>query len=135
MFEISFDENLEIGKKLKWSVLKYGFCSYFALAYANKYPSYDRFLAVMEYDDFLEKEYVVHFLVIDENVFIDAYGTYDDWEKSVNDITDIEFMDLRTKEVSKEFVIEMIKQDMGFDEELYDTIRNFVNEAYEMGTI
>jgi hypothetical protein len=130
MFNIPFNEDLKIGEGLRWSSLKYGLCSYFALAYSNKYPSYNHFLAVMEYDEEVEKEYLVHFLVLKENKLIDAYGTWTNWEASVRDITDIKFMELTTKEVDKEFVLEVIEEDVGYDEKLYHTIKKFVDNAY-----
>ncbi|MCY8577535.1 hypothetical protein MOD24_16955 [Bacillus haynesii] len=127
---IPFNENLKISEDLSWGMLKYGLCSYFTLAYVNKYHS-ERFLAIMEYDDELEKEYLVHFLVVNEqNIFIDAEGTYSKWRDAVKDMTDIEFMDLRTKEVNKDFITKMIEEDMGFDDEIYEPIKNFVNNTY-----
>lgn len=130
MTNIPFDENLEITKDLPWSILKYGLCSYFTLAYANKYSDYQRFLAVMEYDEEIKKEYLVHFLIISGDKFIDAYGTYNNWKESVKDMTDVGFMELTAKEVDNKFVVQIIEEDMGFDKDLYNKIENFVNTAY-----
>lgn len=124
-----FDENVRINESLTWGMLKYGFCSYFSLAYTSKYPSKE-FLAVMEYDEDLEKEYLVHFLVIDDDRFIDAEGTYKNWKMAVKDITDIAFMTLRTREVDKDFVMEMIEEDMGYEEGIYRAIHDFVHRQY-----
>lgn len=127
---ITFNENLKIGGGLSLGMLKYGLCSYFSLAYANKHHS-ERFLAIMEYDDELEKEYLVHFLVVNkQNLFIDAEGVYTNWEDSVKDMTDIEYMDLRTMEVNKDFIMNMIIEDMGFDDKIYEIIKSFVNNTY-----
>lgn len=126
-----FNEELRIGENLYWSMLKYGLCSYFALVYAKKYALTKKtFLAIMEYDEELEKEYLVHILIKSDDNLIDAYGSYNNWQDSVKDITDIEFMELRTKEVSKEFILKTIEDDMGFDQKLYDTILDFVKKTY-----
>lgn len=130
MFKKFFDENLDIGNGITWSALKYGLCSYFALAYSNKHPKYNRFLAIMEYDQELKKEYLVHYLITGNNVLIDAYGTYKSWRDSISDMTDIEYMSLLVKEVNRAKVIESIEKDMGFSKEMYKVIQNFVNAAY-----
>lgn len=127
---VVFDESIRIDDSMTWGMLKYGLCSYFALAYASKYPS-EKILAVMEYDDELESEYLVHFLVIaDDGSFIDAEGTYKEWNEAVKDITDIEFMVLRPKEVDQDFVMRSIEEDMGYEEDRFSVIRDFVHVQY-----
>jgi len=126
----TFNQNVIINEELSWGMLKYGLCSYFSLAYANKYPS-ERFLAIIEYDEEVEKEYLVHFLVVDElNIFVDAEGTYSDWRGSIKDMTDVEFMNLRTKEVDKSFVMQTIEEEIGFDNAWYKSIEKFVDTMY-----
>lgn len=126
-----FDESFEIKDGLVWGTLKYGLCSYFALAYATKYPGNPSFLAIKEYDEEMEKEYLVHYLVIQQDgSFRDAEGVYNDWDDSVREMTDIEFMELRTAVVDKEAVRACIEEDMGFDTALFQTICDVVQEQY-----
>lgn len=127
---VDFDEKLRIDECLTWGMLKYGLCSYFVLAYVKKYPILNRFLAIMEYDSELEKEYLVHFLVISDDYFIDAEEKYVNWENSIKQMTDVEFMEFRIKIVNESFVRKLIEKDMGFDEQLFKLICNFVNKAY-----
>lgn len=125
-----FDEEYRIDESMTWGMLKYGFCSYFVLAYTAKYPS-EKVMAVMEYDEELKKEYLVHFLVITDNYsFVDAEGAYTDWSESVKNMTDVEFMTLRAREVGKEFVMHSIEEDMGYDDSTYKVIYDFVHRKY-----
>ena len=130
MFQYKYDKNLLIEKNLSWGMLKYGLCSYFALAYANQNEEYNRFFAVMEYDEDLEKEYLVHILVVGKGVLIDSEGEWVDWRDAVGDIADIQYMTLRTREINKDSLIELIKKDIGFNTSLYQLIEEFVSEAY-----
>lgn len=129
---IAYDKDLRISGGLWWGILKYGLCSYFSLAYASKYPGTGRFLAIMEHDAELENDYLVHFLNIDEkrHLFQDAEGTYTEWRDSVSEMTDNEFMDLFVMEVDKAYVLKLIEEDLGYDEEMYKTIEKFVHKVY-----
>lgn len=128
--KVEVNDELHIGCDLTWSSLKYGLCGYFSLAWQEKYPLYDKFLAVMEYDEELEQEYLVHFLVIYNDMYLDAYGVYASWREAVNDITDIEFMNLSVREVSKGDIIKMIEEDMSFNDNIYSIISDFVSKVY-----
>lgn len=128
---IPFDEKLKIGDHLIWNTLKYGYCSYFALAYQQKYPRYTQFLAIMEYDEEVEKEYLVHFLIIDGKEYVDAFGRYTKWYESVKEMVDIEFMDLRTYVVENGFIKGLIEEDFGrIDTVVYNDIKAFVDLVY-----
>lgn len=129
-FEIFENKKLSETSELTWNVLKYGFCSYFALAYAELNNA-NSFLLVQEYDEDLENFYLVHFYAIENEGLVDAYGVYDNWRSGVNEIVDIEYMELRTKVVTKTDVVKTIEHDMGFDENLYNEILTFVKNNYK----
>jgi len=128
--KMPFDEKYKIDGTLDWGTLKYGLCSYFAMAYAEKYKS-KRFLAILEDDEEMGKKYLVHFLVILENGdFLDAEKSYTSWKESVEEMTDIEYMDLVTEMVNISYIKKAIDHDLGYDESLYRMIQRFVNEVY-----
>lgn len=126
-----YDANLYIGDELRWGTLKYGLCSYFALAYAKTHPAVTSFLAIREYDEDMQKEYLVHYLVVQpDGSFLDAEGRYSKWDTSIEEMTDVSFMELRQSIVNKSDIETCIEEDMGFDTELFQTICHFVQEHY-----
>lgn len=129
--KIKYDPNLKLDNELPWSILKYGLCSYFALAYAKAFPAQKPLLVITEYDRELELEYLVHVLVqTDAGTFIDAENEYNSWRESVAEMTDIEFMELGTKEQSTEQIRALIEHDIGYDPDTAHTINEFVRENY-----
>lgn len=108
------------------SMLKYGLCSYFALAYNETHPT-AKIIVIMEYDSFVNKSYLVHMVVeIPSGKYLDSMGTYDTLTDSTNDITDIEFMTLSHKEETPKNVRTLIELDIGFDQILYENIKTYV---------
>lgn len=129
----TFNEKLEVFDGIQWGSLKYGLCSYFALAYQEIFPDFNEFFVVREYDEDLEKHYLVHVLAKRGDLLVDAEGSYsvDEWELSTKEIVDIEHMQLDTIILKKADIVSLIEEDFGwFNTEFYDEIKSFVSEVY-----
>lgn len=126
----TISDTLHTPNGLPVSILKYGYCSYFALAYVEKHPTVKQLFAVMEYDPDLDAHYLVHILFQFNDQLADAHGIYTSWQESIADITDIEFMDLSINPIDQDAIRRLIEIDLGFDDELYNDIRSFVETNY-----
>ena len=104
---------------------KYGFCSYYALAY-SVFHKKKEVIFIEEYDEEMEKYYFVHMAILEEEKFRDALGTYEKFEDMM-DFTDIEVDKCRWNVFDVDKIKVFIEEDMGFfDEAIYQKAIQFV---------
>lgn len=129
----TFNENLEVFDGIEWGSLKYGICSYFALAYQEVFPDFDEFLIIKEYDKELENNYLIHVLAKRGKTLVDAENYYEleDWKKSVEEMIDVQFMELNTVVVKKEELLEIMNEDFGLvNKDLFNKTKLFISKTY-----
>lgn len=122
---------------MTWGSLKYGYCSYFALAY-GEIAGIDEFYRLDEYDEDMDSWYFVHYVVkLADGRYLDALGEYEmskdpgkKFSETMDDFTDGEFMEITSVVIDRNEIIERIEEDMGFDEDTYQRVLKFIRANY-----
>lgn len=140
-FRDDYDANAWVSERdsITWGSLKYGFCSYFALAY-GELAGIDEFYRIDEYDEDMETYYFVHYVLkLDGGRYLDALGEYvmsdvsgKEFSETMDEFTDGAFMETRHVRVDRDEIVARIDEDMGFDEDTYLRVVKFVGERYEI---
>lgn len=138
-FTCDYDQDAWVSERdaISWESLKFGFCSYFALAY-GELAGIDEFYRLDEYDDDMETYYFVHYVLkLDGGRYLDALGEYvmsdvsgKEFSETMDEFTDGAFMETRHVRVNRDEIVARIDEDMGFDADTYQRVVEFIRGNY-----